>query len=387
MRLSDDQRAFRARARSVIAELCSDDARRAFFDPDEQDQWSPVFRRQFARRLASEGLIGVTWPAPYGDAKPFIYQTLLAEALERYAAPMIGRNLEYIPQAIIAFGDDEQKARFLPPLKRGELEIVLGYSEPEAGSDLAALQARAIRDGDTFRITGQKAYSSGAHIADYVWLAARTDPDAPKHRGISMFLIDMQSPGITVTADDTVAGWRHHAIALDDVVVPASALVGGLNQGWRVIVGALDAERAAFAATGLLERQLDHLLAFCRQPEPVGRRIDDPTVAAAIADLVVEAEAARQLSYQIADEYDHGRLSSAMAALGALTKREVARRIDAVALELLGPLAPLWRGAPGAVADGAFAFRERDHLYFHFAAGGFDINRTVIAQRGLGLPR
>ncbi|MBI2203570.1 MAG: acyl-CoA dehydrogenase family protein [Candidatus Rokubacteria bacterium] len=382
--LTADEHAFRDEVCAFLTAELTEAVWRTERDPDEQGQWRREFTKAFRRKLGAAGYIGMGWPAAYGGGgKSRVYQTIFAEEMEYHRAPGLDRSITYVPNALLAFGTDAQKAEFLPRIARGELSWFVGYSEPEAGSDLANLKARAVPDGSDFVVTGQKAFSSEAHMAEYCWLAARTGPVSPKHRGISMFIVDMQSPGIRIDRYPTLAGWTHHAVYFDAVRVPDAHLVGEIDRGWSVIMGAIDFERAALAAPGLVAFQLDRLLAHAREQG----RLDDPVLGDQLARLATEAEGARLMSYWIASLHAHGEMPQFETSMAVLCKRETARLFDAAGLEMLGAFAPLRAGSPGACFDGDIEAEYRDHLYFQFAAGGFDITRNVIAHRGLGLPR
>ena len=387
--LDAGQEEFRAELRRFLSSELTDEVRDRHRDLSEWDGWEAGFAEEFRRRLGARGFIGATWPAEYGgggrDARE---RVIFAEEMEYYGAPAFDRSVTYVPDAILQFGSEAQKSEFLPRLARGECTFFLGYSEPDAGSDLASLQTRAEARGDTFVLTGQKAYSSGADRADYGWVAARTDPEAPKHRGISLFIVDMASPGIRIAGHETTAGWEHHSVAFDAVEVPRDALVGDLNGGWRVIMGAIDTERAALSAPGLVRAQLDRLVEHCREtPAEEGALLDDPAVADRLARLAIESDAAQLTSYWVASLIARGERPQHETSLALLVKRETARELDVATLELLGAPGSLHPDAPGAPLGGAVLREYLDHLYFHFAAGGFDITRNVIATRGLGLPR
>src|SRR5690606_10757038 len=200
------------------------------------------------------GYIGMGWPSEYGGGgRERIYQTIFWDEMTYARAPGLDRSITYVPNALLAMGSEEQKKTFLPRIIRGELSWFVGYSEPEAGSDLANLKTQAVQDGDEFVITGQKSFSSDAHKADYGWVATRSDSTLSKHRGLSMFIVDMKSPGVKITQHPTMAGWTHHAVYFDNVRVPRSMLVGQLHEGWKVVMGAIDFERGALAAHGLVD--------------------------------------------------------------------------------------------------------------------------------------
>lgn len=380
---TEEQLSFRDELRAFFARELTPEIWQAHRDLNEQGMWTPAFTKAFRRRLGEAGYIGMGWPREYGGGgRSRIFQSIFWDEMEYYRAPGLDRSITYVPNALMAFGTPAQKAMLLPRIIRGELSWFVGYSEPEAGSDLAALKTRAVADGNDFVITGQKAFSSDAHMADYGWVAARTDPDAPKHKGITLFVVDMSLPGVSVTKYPTLAGWTHHAVHFDNVRVPRSMMVGELHQGWKVVMGAIDFERAALSSPGMTTMQLDRLIGWCG-PE----RIADPLVADELVRLAIEAEGARLSHYWLASLHAKGAMPQHETSLALLVKREVARRLDVAGLDLLGPHAPLRAGSPHAQLDGDVEVEYRDHLYFQFAAGGFDITRNVVATRGLGLPR
>jgi len=385
---TEDELAFRDEVRAFLHRELTPEIFAAHRDQSEQGMWTAEFTKAFRRKLGAAGYIGMGWPKEYGGGgRSRIYQAILWDEMEYHRAPGIDRSVTYVPNAIMAFGSDAQRAEFIPKMSRGELSFFVGYSEPEAGSDLASLKTRAVEDGDDFIVTGQKAFSSDAHMADYGWVATRTDPTLAKHRGITMFLIDMQSPGVTISRHPTLAGWTHHAVNFDNVRVPKSMMVGARDEGWKVVMGAIDFERAALASPGLVTYQLDRLLAWCVQDRAVGRLLDDPVVLDELVRLAIEAEGVRLMSYWVASLTARGLRPQHETSLALLAKRETARQFDVAGMNLLGALAPLRTGSPHAPLGGEVEVEYRDHLYFQFAAGGFDITRNVMATRGLDLPR
>ncbi len=211
--------------------------------------------KAYIRQMGADGMLGMGWPTEYGG-KGYgpVEQYLFYEEICRSGIPIPVVAVQTVAPAIMAVGTDEQKARYLPGILAGDIDFAIGYTEPEAGSDLAALRTRATRDGDEWVIDGQKVFTSGAHMADYIWLAARTDPDAPKHKGISVFIVDARSPGITITPQEVMGGFRTNTTFYDQVRVPADALVGELNQGWSYITTQLNYERLALATASPVER-------------------------------------------------------------------------------------------------------------------------------------
>jgi alkylation response protein AidB-like acyl-CoA dehydrogenase len=387
--LTAEQLAFRAEVREFLARELTPEVWRSERDPTEHSGWSGEFTGRFRRKLGAAGYIGMGWPAEYGGGgRGRIYQTIFWDEMTYARAPGLDRSITYVPNALLAFGTEEQKKKLLPGVTRGELAWFVGYSEPEAGSDLANLSTRAVEDGDHFIITGQKSFSSDAHRADYGWVATRSDPTQTKHRGLSMFIVDMKLPGVKITEHPTMAGWTHHAVYFDNVRVPRSMLVGQVHEGWKIVMGAIDFERGALAAHGLVDFQLDRLLGWCAKARPDGSRlIDDPLVQDELVRLAIESEGARLGTYWLSSLHARGLRPQHETSLAVLVKRETARKLDVASLELLGAHAPLREGSPHVPMHGHVEEEYRDRVYYQFAAGGFDITRNVIALRGLGLPR
>jgi 3-oxocholest-4-en-26-oyl-CoA dehydrogenase alpha subunit len=386
---TQDEIDFRDEVRAFLRRELTPELFRAHRDLSEQGMWSEAFTKAFRRKLGAAGYIGMSWPKEYGGGgRSPVYQAILWDEMEYHRAPCIDRSVTYVPNAVMAFGSDAQKAELLAKMCRGELSWFVGYSEPEAGSDLAGLKTVAIEDGSDFVITGQKAFSSDAHMADYGWVAARTDPNSKRHKGMSMFMVDMKLPGVTISKHPTLAGWTHHAVNFDHVRVPKSMLVGERDQGWKVVMGAIDFERTALASAGLVSYQLDRLVDWCSSGLESGKPpIDDPIVQDQLVTLVIEAEGARLMSYWLASLHAKGLRPQHETSLALLVKRETSRSVDVAGMSLLGAYALLRSGSPHAQLAGDVELEYRDHLYFQFAAGGFDITRNVVATRGLGLPR
>ncbi|MEE9203163.1 MAG: acyl-CoA dehydrogenase family protein [Dehalococcoidia bacterium] len=381
-----EQDAFRRELCQLLARELSPRNRADHADPREFSGLTPQFANSVRRRLGEAGFIGQSIPKEYGGGgRELMYDCIFADEVEYHGLLTAEGTITHLPHALLAFGTPEQKQHFLPAVCRGELRFFLGYSEPEAGSDLAALQARAEPRGEGFRLSGHKLYASDAHLADYGWVAARTGRGPRRHHGISLFIVDMKSPGVSITSHHTIAGWHHPAVFFEDVEVPAGALVGELDGGWGHIMYALDYERLFLASPGAVSRSLHRLLKYCR--EGASPRMADPVVGHRLADLAVEVEGTRLLYYWAASCCARGEHPLPQASLALLVKRETARHLDLAAVEILGPYAQLRTGSPWAPLEGEAERDYREDLYFHFAAGGFDITRNVVAARGLGLPR
>ncbi len=387
--LTEEERAFREEVRAFLRRELTPEIWEQHRDHNEQGMWSPEFTKVFRRKLGAAGYIGMGWPKEWGGGgRSRMFQAILWDEMEYHRAPGIDRSVTYVPNAVMTFGTPEQKAALLPKMTLGELSWFVGYSEPEAGSDLANIKTKAVEDGDDYIITGQKSFSSDSHMADYCWMATRTDPNSVKHAGLSMFIVDMTLPGITIAKHPTLAGWTHHSVNFDHVRVPKSMLVGELHQGWKVIMGAIDFERAALSSSGLVTYQMDRLLSLCASDTQVpGTMLDDDVVCDKLVGLAIEAEAAKLGVYWLASMHARGLRPQHETSTALLIKRETSRLLDEVGMEMLGPYAPLRAGSAHAALAGEVELEYRDHLYFQFAAGGFDITRNVIAQRGLGLPR
>jgi 3-oxocholest-4-en-26-oyl-CoA dehydrogenase alpha subunit len=381
--------AFRRSLRGFLSAELTDERRRRHLDVLEYGGWAPDYIREFRMRLGREGFIGVGWPEEFGGGgRGMVYEAIVADELDYFAAPGFDRTITYLPQTILSFGTDEHKSMLLPRIRRGEIALCAAYSEPEAGSDLASLRLAATPVPGGFTATGQKDYSSQAHIADYAVLAARTSTAGRKHEGISLFIVDMHDERIQISRRRSVAGWYHHSIYFDGVHIPESMLLGEIDRGWQVLMGAVDHERVALSAPGEVSRQFDRLLAWAVEPRQDGTRpIDDGAVGDALAGLLIDQTAAWRYLYEIAERIDAGDDVGADGSLAQLLKREAARKADNLGLDLLGTTVQIDRTSEHAVLGGHVEYEARDHLYYSFAAGGFDIIRNVLARRALGLPR
>lgn len=342
--------------------------------------------KDFSRALGAAGWIALTWPQNHGgQTRTRREQLALIQECTRAKAPCTAHiaAATLIAPALLAFGSPEQKAEFLPRIARGELTICLGYSESEAGSDLASLRTRAVRDGDDWIITGQKMWGTTTDKADYAWLAARTDPDAAKHAGISVFLLPMNLPGISVQPSKALYGKTFSTQFYDQVRVPASALVGGLHQGWKVITGALVDERILLGGSVTqIALALGDLVGLLRAQQRLDALALD-RIGALAADLAV----ARALLMRSVLLTEQGQAAHVEAAMTKTYSGELMERFAEAALDLVGPGAALSAGTPGAALDGELERLLRTAPMQVIGGGANEIQRTLIAQRGLGLPR
>src|SRR5438309_10922812 len=264
--------------------------------------------RKVIRQMGEDGWLGIGWPREYGgQGRSPVEQFIFYDEAMRAGAPVPLVTLNTVGPTLMTFGTEDQKQRFLPAILRGEMHFAIGYTEPEAGTDLASLRTRAVRDGDEYVVNGNKVFTTGAHDADFVWLACRSDPDAPKHKGISILLVDTTLPGFKVTPIETVADGRTNATFFDDVRVPASMVVGGENNGWKLITTQLNHERVALSPPGRIERRAEEVRRWAQQTRLAdGRRvIDQEWVQVLLARTYARDEALRLMSLQLAPEPEH----------------------------------------------------------------------------------
>ena len=287
---------------------------------------------------------------------------------------------------IMRYASEELKEEFLPRIASGEIEMTLGYTEPQAGSDLAALEIRAEDKGDYFVLNGQKVFNSHAHVSEYHWLAARTDTCIPKHRGISMMIVDLKSPGITIRPLITLAGWRSNEVFYDNVQVPKRNLVGEKNRGFYYLMTALDFER--MFPMGHYRRLFDDLVEYVkvekRDGEPLGK---DPLIRQKIAEMAIELEAVYLLYYQLSYLLDKGEVANYQSSMQKLFSTEVVQRLTSTAMQIVGLCGELKHGSKGVPLAGRIEFYFLHSVIETIYGGTSEVQRNIIADRGLGLPR
>ncbi len=386
-----EQEALSKELREYFAEMMTDEVRAALGGAGEGATGGGGVYRKIIRRLGLDGWLGVGWPEEYGgQGRPPTDQFIFFDEAQRAGAPLPFVTLNTVGPTIMAYGTAEQKAAYLPGILRGEITFAIGYSEPEAGTDLASLRTRAVRDGDEFVINGSKVFTSGAHDADFVWLAARTDPDAPKHKGISILLLPTSSPGFKVTPINTVGSIRTNATFYDDVRVPARNLVGAENEGWRMITTQLNHERVGLAALGGLAHRLwedtVEWAALTGSGEG-GSMIELPWVQGRLATAHARLEAMKLLNWRMIADTAAGALNpgdaSAVKVYGTETLIDVYRAL----LEVLGPAGHLRTGSPGAPLRGEVERAARAAQINTFGGGVNDVQREIVAATVLDMPR
>lgn len=337
---------------------------------------------EFRRKLAARKWLTMAWPQEWGGAGASqIRQALYNEIMGYYGAPGFDMGVDRVGPTLMLYGSPDQQAEFLPQIVNVGIEWCQGFSEPGAGSDLGSLQTRAIRDGDNFVVTGQKIWTSFAHRAGWMLLLARTDPDAPKHRGISMLLVDMTLPGITVRPLKNLSGTHgFNEVFFDGVQVPAQRLVGELNRGWYQAMATLDFERSGINRIAGARRMLDDLVALVRNKQVKLR----PSQTAQLAQLAVEYNVGRLLALRVAWLQTVGKLPNYEAAMSKLYGSEMQQRVAGFTMNALGMTSQL-DDVPGVATPPAGYYQNS--LSFTIAAGTSEINRNIIATRGMGLPR
>ncbi len=386
--LDEEQRAWCEEVRGFLAAHVTPELRAELAEHDLEHPGGEV--AAFRRAIGAQGWFGLNWPVEYGGlGLGPIHQHLLMSEFEYAGVPGPDLTVTSVAPMIMRHGTEANKQEFLPPIARGELICAVGYSEPGAGTDLASLCTRAVLDEATgeWVINGSKIWNSGAQRSTHEWLCVRTDPDAPRHRGISVIIVPIDSPGVTIRPLIAWSGYRTNEVFFDDVRVPATNLIGEVNQGWRYITGALDLERGALTNAGDLRRAVDDLIALAQQPRSDGHRpADADAVRRLLADLDADVEAATLMGYEASSKLDDGVIPSVDVSIEKVFTSELRQRIATVALDLLGPDGLLAYRSPGAPDRGRFERLYRAAPLLRFGAGANEVLRDVIAQRGDAMP-
>jgi len=345
--------------------------------------------RAFHKKMFEKGWWGIGWPKEFGGlGKSALEQFIYVEEMEAAGAPAMRLTITSVAPTILRAGTEEQKAKWLPPILRGDLEFAVAYSESEAGTDLAALKTRAVLDGDEWVISGQKMWNTGAHTATHNWVAVRTEPDAPKHKGISMMIVPMDRPGITVQPLWTWSGIRTNAVFFDDVRVPRDNLIGERGMGFYYAMMALDFERIMIGSVGLLRRFLGELKTFVRRTRRDGRPLGAvPWVRRALADLEMRVEVGRQIGLLNAWLIDQGEVPTKEGSIAKVYVTELNAHLASVGMEILGLAGQLAPDDSAAPLHGRLQWLYTTAPMQRFGGGTNEIQRIIIAQRGLGLPR
>lgn len=380
--LTESQRALRDELRSYFAHLISPAEHEAMLSDRHGKAYQALIRR-----MGSDGWLGVGWPTEYGGhGLGQVEQQIFVSEAARADVPLPAVTLQTVGPTLQQYGTPEQKAMFLPRILAGDVHFAIGYTEPGAGTDLASLTTRAVRDGDTYVVNGQKIFTTGAHDADYIWLACRTDPDAPKHKGISILIVDTADPGFSWTPIITADGAHHvNATYYSDVRVPAGMRVGAENQGWRLVTTQLNHERVMLGPAGRLGALYDQVLTWAQQHQaPDGAPIAaQPDVRRALAETAASLRVNELLNWQVATA------ETVQIADASATKVFGSERIQRLGQLLIDVV-----GRHGDPADEATAelmrwldVQHKRNLVLTFGGGVNEVQRELIATAGLKLPR
>ncbi len=346
--------------------------------------------RKFIRQMGQDGWLGVGWPKEFGgQGRSPIEQHLFYEIAHYEGAPLPVLPLNTVGPALMRFGSEEQKKEFLPLILRGEMEISIGYTESDAGTDLASIKTAAVRDGDYYIINGAKVFTSLAHTSDYIWIAARTDPNAPKkHHGISVFLIPLNTPGITIKPLYTMPGERSNYTFYDNVRVPKSCLVGEENKGWKYITTQLDFERIMLSPSSPMKRNIEDAIQWAKETRVDGKPvIEHPGVKTELAELIMEVEVLKMLNYQVAWLITNGVVPYAEASMVKVFGSELYQRVNGTLLQIMGQYGQLQAQSKWAPLRGRVEKAFRSDIVFIFGGGAIEVQKNIIAMAGLGMPR
>jgi alkylation response protein AidB-like acyl-CoA dehydrogenase len=386
--LTADEAALRDELRAYFAGLMTDDIRARLGGAE-----GGALYRSVVGRIGKDGWLGIGWPKEYGgQGRSAMDQFLFFDEAMRAGAPVPFVTLNTVGPTLIAFGTDDQNARFLPGILAGETIFAIGYTEPEAGTDLASLRTRAVRDGEEYVVNGSKIFTSGADDADFVFLAVRTNPDAPKHKGISILLVPTTSPGFKVTPITTVGDLRTTATFYDDVRVPVANRVGEEDAGWRLITTQLNHERVGLAAFGAKAfRHWDEVATWAAATpsgEPGGgTMLDLPWVRADLARTYAKLEAMKVLNWRMVADVGAGTLRAADASAVKVYGTETVVDVYRTLLGILGPVGSLRAGSPGARLRGEVERAGRAAQINTFGGGVNEVQREIVAAAGLGMAR
>ena len=362
----------------------------------EYDEGCWPITQKVAIKLGERGWLGMSWPKEYGgQGRSLLDDFLCQEEIAHQGIPGASMGISgtgWVGHSLLGFGTEEQKKKFIPPIAAGREFWCTGYSEPGAGSDLAALQCRAVHKGNDYVVSGQKVWTSAAHISDWCWLAVRTDPDNPKkHVGISLLIVDMKSKGITVNPLVDMVGLHSlNEVFFDEVVVPRDNLVGEENRGWYHIMSALAYERTwcGISVAGATRRMLEDLVGCAAEMKnTMPGFLNEPSIRHQLSEIAIEVEVARLLAHQLAWRMDRGMECTYEAPMSKLYSTEVLQRIVNVGSKIFGPYGQLGHGSKGQILHGELSQSYLGSPSAGIYAGSSEVERDLIATMGLGLPR
>ncbi|MEO8131787.1 MAG: acyl-CoA dehydrogenase family protein [Bryobacteraceae bacterium] len=387
--LTSNQHQWRDQVRQFLAAELPPEREMGRASEEDAEGWE--FARAFNRALGKRGWLTAAWPREYGGlALSFTDQAIYMEEMTYHRAPLTPSQMaiRMAGSTIIVHGTDEQKRQHLPCIASGDRVFCQGFSEPNAGSDLASLQTRAIADGDDFIVNGSKIWTSHAHNADWMMLLARTDPTAPKHRGITFFLLEMDTPGITVQPLINMGGLHaFNQVFFDNVRVKRENIVGELDRGWYVATTTLDFERSGIHRAAEAHRTLDEVLSFLRTTAGAETSARRAVLRHVAAERAVEVQIGRLMAYRVATLQDARQIPNHEASVSKLYGSELIQRVSRFGVDAFGLAGHLRQGSAPAISDGRFASNYLLSISATIAGGASEVQRGIIATRGLGLPR
>ena len=383
---TDEQRALRDELREYFGRLMTPE-RIESLSKGELD--GPAYK-EIVRQLGADGWLGLAWPEEYGGrGRSLLDQYIFFDESQRAHVPVPFLTTNTVGPTIMAYGSDEQKAYFLPRILQGDLHFSIGYSEPGAGTDLASVTTTAVRDGDHYVINGQKMWTSLIQHADFIWLACRTDPDAKRHKGISIIIVPTTAEGFSYTPVHTIGGGYTSATYYDNVRVPVENVVLGENEGWRLITSQLNHERVALSSAGMVERKIEDVRRWAQETKLAdGRRVvDQEWVQMSLARLAARVEFLKLLNWKVAWSVTEGTLNPADASAVKVFGSEFYIEAYRALMEILGQAATLTKDSTGALLGADLERAMRNTLVLTFGGGTNEIQRDIIAMVGLAMPR
>ena len=383
---TEEQEALRSELRAYYANLLTPDVEAELA---RSGGVGPTVRR-LVKQMAADGWLGIGWPTEYGgQGRSAVEQFIFFDESMRSGAPVPMLTINTVGPTIMSFGTKEQKDYFLPRILAGEIHFCIGYTEPGAGTDLASLETRGVVDGEELVINGTKIFTSLAGDADFCWLAVRTDPDASKHKGISIVIVPMDTPGVRVVPMQLLGEHNINTTFWEDVRVPLSNVVGGLNNGWSLITNQLNHERVTLCSPGIIERALGDVTAWAKATDLAdGRRvIDQEWVRIHLARVHAKLEFLKLINWKVAWTATQGNLEVADASSTKVFGTEFYLEALRLLSEVIGPAATLRRDSPGAVLRGRLEMYSRSLIILTFGGGTNEVQRDLIAIFGLGMPR
>ena len=386
--LTTDQLTLQSQVRTYMQELMTPAMLAEINDPDLKEGGGPEFRRQYAR-MGADGWIGLSWPRSLGGKEmSCMEQYIFTDEVVRSGFPYPFLTTEAVAPVLAEHANDEIRETVVKGVQRGEVVIAIGYSEPEAGTDLASLKTRAERDGDHWIINGQKMWTSLANYADYVWLAARTDPDAEKpHRGLTMFLVPTDFEGFSHTPVRTM-GVRTNATFYSDIRLPDKYRVGEVNGGWKLITGQLNHERLSLVTHGQVAALYEAVCQWAADtPVAAGKLLEQPWVQTNLARVKTGLEVVKLICWKQAWSMDQDALGMAEASMAKVYGTEFFVELYRLLLEVMGQAGTIVSDSPGAVLKGKLEFRYRVGSVLTFGGGANEVQRDIIAMAGLWMPR